>query len=141
MAYRFPSEEWTAAYKDAVNDNPAYAEAGKDWTHGTVAMVIKAEADIGIDRDMAMLLDVHEGECRSTTYLDAESAREKAAFVIEASYDRYKEVIEGKLDPTKGMMQGKLKLTKGHLPTMIRYVQSSKQLVISASAVPTDFPR
>lgn len=139
MTYRFPSKEWTDAYKDAVNNNPNYAEAGKDWTHGTVALVVKADPSIGIDKDMAMLLDVHQGECRSTTYTDAETVRQQAAFVVEAVYDLWKEVIDGALDPTKGMMQGKLKLTKGHLPTMIRYVQSSKQLVASAAQVPTEF--
>jgi hypothetical protein len=36
-------------------------------------------------------------------------------------------------------MEGKLKLTKGHLPTMIRFVESSRQLVMSASRVPTEF--
>jgi putative sterol carrier protein len=141
VTYRFPSQEWTTAYKDAVNANPKYAEAGKDWTHGAVALIVKADPSIGIERDMAMLLDVHQGQCRSTTYIEAEKIRQEAAFVVEASYDLWKEVIDGRLDPTKGMMQGKLKLTKGHLPTMIRYVQSSKQLVASAAQVPTEFLR
>ena len=141
MAYRFPSQEWTEAYKDAVNENPEYAVAGKDWTHGAVALVVRADPSIGIDKDMAMLLDVHQGNCRSTTYAEADRVRQEAAFVVEASYDLWREVIEGGLDPTKGMMQGKLKLTKGHLPTMIRYVQSSKQLVASAVKVSTEFLR
>jgi len=140
-AYRFPSEAWTRAYKDAVNNNPEYAKAGKDWTHGSVAMVIKADPGAGIEQDMAMLLDVHEGKCRSTSYLEADGARKAAAFVVEATYERWKEVIEGKLDPTKAMMTGRIKLTKGSLPTMLRYVNSSKQLVKSAAQVPTEFPR
>lgn len=141
MVYRFPSQEWTEAYKSAVNSNPAYAEAGKDWIHGPVALVVKADPSIGIEQDMAMLLDVHQGNCRSTNYRMASELIPEAQFVVEAGYDLWKEVIEGKLDPTKGMMQGKLKLSKGHLPTMIRYVQSSKQLVASATNVPTEFLR
>ena len=31
MALKFPSAEWTAAFKDAVNANAAYGSAGKDW--------------------------------------------------------------------------------------------------------------
>src|SRR5208283_59363 len=58
---RFPSAEWCAAYKDAINANPGYKAAGKDWTHGSVAMVVTAEPAIGIAEDMAMLLDVHQG--------------------------------------------------------------------------------
>ena len=34
----------------------------------------------------------------------------------------------------------KLKLVKGHMPTMVKYVQSSKELVESTSRVPTRFP-
>ena len=43
--------------------------------------------------------------------------------------------------PIKALMQGKLKLTKGHLPTMIRYVESSKQLLSSAQSVQSEFRR
>jgi len=138
MPHKFPSAEWTAAYKDALNANPAYRKAGKDWTHGAVAMVIKAEPSIGIERDVAMILDVHEGVCRETRYVSADQAQE-APFVIVADYARWKQVIQREIEPIKAMMQGKLKLTKGHLPTIVRYVESSRQLVESASQVATEF--
>ena len=67
MALDFPSTEWVAAYKDAINANPEYKKAGKDWTHGVVAMVVKAEPTLGIPEDLAMSLDVHQGECRACT--------------------------------------------------------------------------
>ena len=141
MAHRFPSEEWTSAYADAVNANEAYRTAGKDWKHGTVAMVVKADASIGIDDDTAMILDVEGGRCRGTKYLTGMPAveEESPAFIIVAPYARWKEVINGEVDPIKAMMQGKLKLTKGHLPTMLRFVESSRQLVSSAQSVPTEF--
>jgi putative sterol carrier protein len=141
MAHRFPSEEWTVAYREAVNTNDAYKQAGKPWTHGAVAMVIAADPSIGIPDDTAMVLDVHQGLCRGTEYFTgmARVTESGAPFVIVANYDRWKEVIRGKLDPIKGMMEGKLKLTHGHLPTMIRFVEASRQLVVSASRVPTEF--
>jgi len=79
--YRFPSEEWAAAFKVALNEK----------------------------------------------------------FIIVTSYARWKEVIQGNLDPIKGMMEGKLKLSRGDLPTIVRFVESSRQLVVSASKVPTEF--
>lgn len=141
MSHRFPSEEWTQAYRDAVNGNEAYRVAGKPWTHGSVAMVIRADAELGIEQDTGMVLDVHEGHCRGTQFLHGMEAVEAAqpAFVIVAPYARWKQVIGGELDPIKGMMEGKLKLVKGHLPTMIRFVESSRQLVVSASRVPTEY--
>ena len=139
MSHPFPSEQWTQAYAQAVNDNAAYRESGKPWTFGAVAMVVKADPSLGIDEDMAMILDVHEGQCRGAQYVQGLDSVEQAPFVIVADYARWRDVIEGRLDPIKGMMEGKLKLTQGHLPTMIRFVESSRQLVVSAANVPTKF--
>jgi putative sterol carrier protein len=135
----FPSNEWVIAYKDAINANPDYAKAGKDWTHGVVAMVVKAEPTLGIGEDMAMWLDVQEGKCKECKLLPAREAEEKAPFVVVASYAQWKQVIKKEIDPTKALMQGKLKLTKGHMPTMVKYVNASKQLVESTTKVPTKF--
>jgi putative sterol carrier protein len=137
-AIRFPSAEWCAAYRDAINANASYRAAGKDWMHGAVAMVVTAEPSIGIAEDLAMWLDVYQGECRDCRLVSRQEA-DSAPFVIVATYARWKEVIRRQLDPTKGMMQNKLKLTKGHMPTMVKYVTASKELVESTSRVPTAF--
>jgi putative sterol carrier protein len=138
MALDFPSPEWAAAYKDAINASPAYKTAGKDWTHGAVAFVVKADPAIGIVEDTGLWLDVHQGECRDCKLVSAKEA-EAAPYVIVATYALWKTVIRGELDPTKGMMQAKLKLTKGHMPTMVKYVTASKELVAATSKVPTKF--
>ncbi len=138
MSIRFPSAEWCTAFRDAINANAAYKAAGKDWTHGAVAMVVSAEPAIGIPEDTALGLDVARGPGRDCRLVSREEA-EKAAFVLVASYARWKEVIRKELDPTKGMMQNRLKLTKGHMPTMVKFVTASKELVESTSRVPTQF--
>jgi len=139
MAFDFPSPEWVAAYKDAINANAEYKKAGKDWTYGVVAMVVKAEPSLGIAEDQAMWLDVDQGTCRDCKLIPAKEAEEKAPFVVVASYAQWKSVIKKEIDPTKALMQGKLKLTKGHMPTMVKYVNASKQLVESTTRVPTKF--
>lgn len=139
MAIRFPSPEWTQAFKDAVNANAAYAEHGKGWTHGKVAYVIKADARLGLEHDMAMVLDLHGGKCRGAEYVDGVTAQ-AADFVITADYPKWREVLSGAVDPTKAMMQNKLKLEKGHLPTIVKFVLASKSLVGSATAIDTDYP-
>jgi putative sterol carrier protein len=135
---RFPSAEWCVAYKDAINANAGYRAAGREWTHGAVAMIVSADPAIGIPEDMSMLLDLDQGTCRDCRLVPREEA-EKAPFVLVATYARWKEVIRKLLDPTKGMMQNKLKLTKGHMPTMVKFVTASKELVESTSRVPTQF--
>lgn len=137
--HEFPSESWTAAFADAVNNNEVYRTHGKPWTFGGVAMVISADPAVGIEDDTGMFLDVHEGECRSATLKTGMDSFADAPFVIVATYERWKKVINGDIDPIKGMMEGKLKMTKGHLPTMLRFVQSSRALVTSATSVPTKF--
>ena len=139
MAFDFPSPEWVAAYKDAINANPEYQKAGKDWTYGVVAMVVKADPALGLPEDQAMWLDVHEGACRDCKLISAKEAELDAPFVVVASYAQWKQVIKKEIDPTKALMQGKLKLTKGHMPTMVKHVQASKQLVESTTRVPTRF--
>jgi putative sterol carrier protein len=138
MSFIFPSPEWAAAYKDALNTSAAYAEAGKDWTHGVVAMVVKADPALGIPEDTALWLDVHGGKCRETKLIPATEAQ-AAPFVIEGVYARWKAVIKKEVDPIKAMMQNKLKLTKGHMPTIVRYVNSSRELVNTSSSIPTKF--
>jgi len=88
---------------------------------------------------MAVLLDVASGMCHAATYLPATEARELAAFSVEGPYPHWKLLIVENQDPIKALMQGRFKLTKGHLPTIIRYVDSSKQLLSSALNVPTEF--
>jgi len=139
VGIKFPSAEWTAAFKDAINANEGYAEAGKGWTHGKVAYVVKARPELGIDEDIAMILDLHAGKCRGAEVVDREGAQE-ADFVIVAEFERWKEVLSGQVDPTKSMMQNHLKLEKGHLPTIVKYVVASKELVKSAFDIDTDYP-
>ena len=138
MSHIFPSEDWAAAYKKAINDNPKYKEAGKDWTHGAVAMVVKADPALGIAEDTALWLDIDRGVCKDCKLMPASDAQ-AAPFVIVADYARWKTVIKKELDPIKGMMQNKLKLTKGHMPTIVKYVQSSRELVETTSKVDTKF--
>ena len=137
--YRFPSKEWTEALKVALNNDRAYREAGKPWTFGSVAMVVRSDPANGLEKDAGMILDVHQGECRGARFVEGVDDSVEAEFVIVASYARWKEVIERKLDPIRGMMEGKLKLVRGDLPTMIRFVEPARIVVASASKVPTDF--
>jgi putative sterol carrier protein len=141
MSHLFPSNAWASAYQTAVNQNPLYQSAGKDWTHGKVALVVKADPSIDLDKDMSVLLDVNAGTCNAATYTSADEARAAAAFSVEGPYDNWKQLIVENQDPIKALMQGRFKLTKGHLPTLIRYVESSKQLLASAQHVETEFRR
>ena len=139
LMHRFPSAEWTDAFRIALNNDRAYREAGKVWTFGSVALIIRSDANQGLEQFAGIILDVHEGECRGARFVEGARDPDDAEFVIVGSYSRWKEVIEGKLDPMKAMMEGKLKLSRGDLPTIIRFVEPSRALVAGARKVPTWF--
>jgi putative sterol carrier protein len=133
----FPSPEWAAAYKDAINGSPIYQAAGKDWTHGALALVVRADAALGISEDVGIWLDLHQGVCRDARVVSRAEA-EQAPFCITGEYARWKQVMCKQLDPIAGMMQKKLEL-KGQMTIVVRFVNASKALVEASQAVPTRF--
>jgi putative sterol carrier protein len=137
MAISFPSIEWVEEFKKQINSSEGYKKAGATWTAGPVALVISAKPEIGLNEDFAMVLDLHQGVCRDAKRVSLEEAQ-KAPFCITSDYARWKQVIKKELEPVKGMMQGKLKL-KGDLPTIVRYVKASQELVECTTRVETKF--
>jgi len=139
MPLVFPSADWASAYRDAINANALYKKSAAGWDQGAIAFVCKPDAALGIDGPQAIILDLHQGACRGVQYATDTVALASTPFIIEASYAQWKSVISGQIDPIKAMLQGQLRLTKGHLPTIIRDVEGSKQLVLSASTIETQF--
>jgi putative sterol carrier protein len=137
MALTFPSVEWMEEYKKQINSSEGYKKAGATWTAGVVALVISAKPEIGINEDFGMWLDLHQGVCREAKKVGLEEAQ-KAPFCIIGDYTRWKQVIKKELEPVKGMMQGKLKL-KGDLPTIVRYIKASQELVECTTRIETKF--
>ena len=136
MALKVFSEGWIKAYKEAINKGP-YREAGKDWRAGPVALIVAKNPDVGLEQDVGIWLDLHEGVCRDAFVCDRGKAS-TAPFCITGEYSQWKQVLLKELDPIKGMMQGKLKL-KGDLPTIVRFVKAAQELVNAASTVDTEF--
>jgi putative sterol carrier protein len=139
MALPFPSVTWAAAYKDAINQNALYKKSAANWDQGAIALVCQAAPESGVPEAVGMVFDLAHGECRGVVYTTDRAEIDRTPFVIEASYSLWKAVIRGEVDPIRSMLQGQLKLSKGHLPTIIKDVEGSKQLVMSASAIETEF--
>jgi putative sterol carrier protein len=137
MALAFPSEEWVEEFKKQINLSEGYKKAGATWTAGAVALVTLAKPEIGIKEDFGIWLDLHQGVCREAKKVSLEEAQ-KAPFCITGDYARWKQVIKKELEPVKGMMQGKLKL-KGDLPTIVRFVKASQELVECTTRIETKF--
>lgn len=139
MALTFPSAAWANAYRDAINDNALYRTTAANWDQGAIALVCRPAPERGLAEAHAIVLDLFHGSCRGVEYLTSLAPLEQTPFIIEADYAQWQAVIGGELDPIKAMLTGQLRLAKGHLPTIIRDVEGSKQLVLSARKVHTEF--
>jgi len=128
---------WADAYRDELNANQAYAEAGADW-EGSIALRTRADPEQGIEEPRAVVLDLHHGECRGVDVDEGSDAGGDADYVIEASFDTWLDVLEDELEPLKALMFGKLELAKGSLTDLMPYTKASREMVASAQQVPTE---
>jgi len=137
MAFSFPSIEWVDEFKKQINLSEDYKKAGATWTAGPVVLVISAKPEIGLNEDVGIWLDLHQGVCRDAKIVAVAEAQ-KAPFCITGDYARWKQVVKKELEPVKGMMQGKLRL-RGDLPTIVRHVKAAQELVECTTRIDTKF--
>lgn len=137
MAFRFPSDEWAQAFREQLNGSAAYRAAAAGWTHGAVALVVRADPSLGLQDDIGMWLDLERGQCNGARVVGRDEAK-KAPFCITGEYARWKSVMKKELDPIKGMMQKKLELS-GQMTIIVKFVNASKELVEASTRVPTQF--
>ena len=130
----FPSEEWIKLFKDAVNSNAAYEDAAKTW-EGDFLFVV--QPDSTLKQQSVYYVDLWHGKCRDVALLAAGDMR-KTAFVYEGPYANWKKLIRKEIDPIQGLLTGKFKL-KGDMLKVLRAVRAAKELVETASSVPTQF--
>ena len=135
--FSFPSPEWVRAYRDAINASASYREASAAWTHGAVAMIVNAQADIGLPQAVGVWLDLDRGTCREAKVVTPAEAS-TAPFVLTADYARWKQVLRKELGPIAGIMQRKIAL-QGSLPIVVKFIKSAEALVETATTVPTKF--
>ena len=133
----FPSDEWLAGYRDAINHSDAYRQKAADW-EGDITYVVEADPEKGITDTGYAWVDLWHGTCRDAKLVSIDEA-EKAAYVITGPYKLWKAVLQGEVDPVKAMVQGKLRL-RGDLPKMASYVDATRELVSIATSIPTTFP-
>ena len=138
MAYRFPSEEWTKALKDVINQSQAYREAAKTW-EGDFFFIIEPDDTTALTEPVVLYMDLWHGECRDAYVVTDLDAHKKPEFTISAPYAVWKAVVTGQLDPIKGMMTRQLKL-QGNLMKIMRSVKAANELVRCCTMVPTEFP-
>jgi len=134
--YVLGSPEWVASYEKLIQEDAAYKQAAKTW-EGTVVIHILAKPELGLEKDIYMLMDLWHGDCRSVRLVPAEVGM-KGNFVLTGELERWEAVMSKEIDATKAMMQGKIKL-KGNLAKIVRYVKAATRLTDLSTQIGTKF--
>ena len=129
---RFPSAEWAEAYRTALNENPAYREAAKAWVGDILLLVRPADATAAAP---GVHLELANGGCQSATFhTDARAV--SSEFVYEGTAENWERLMRHELDPVKAILDGTFRV-KGNLAKLMRFTRAAKELVETASNVPS----
>ena len=79
MALDFPSTSGWLPTRTPSTRTPSTRRPARTGRTASSRMVVKAEPTLGIPEDLAMSLDVHQGECRGCTLLPASEAEADGA--------------------------------------------------------------
>jgi len=126
------SEEWIQAFAKEINTNEVHRQAAAGWEWPLILQMITG------DNEKSVFLDLQNGECKIAKIADR-SDFETAAFVISASRDSWQKILNKELDPMMAVMTKKLELKKGNVGTLLKYVDAAKELIRSATKIPTEF--
>lgn len=130
---KFPSAEWAAAYRTALNQNEAYRSAAQAWEGDILFLVRPTDAS---DPAPGIHLALAHGECSAATfYPDARAVASE--FVYEGTAENWARLRSGQLDPVKAILDGTFRI-KGNLAKAMRFTRAAKELVETAAKVPTD---
>jgi putative sterol carrier protein len=132
---KFPSQEWISKFAEELNKNANYEDAARTWEGDFIFLV---EPDGPVTSPQAFYLDLFHGKCREAKMLASPGER-TAAYTYQGLYSNWRRLIEKQIDPIKGMLGGQFKL-KGNMMKVMRYTRAAKELVNTATLVPTEFP-
>ncbi len=135
QGYPLFSQAWADAFRTAINQNPNYKRTSTHWRAGALAFLLRASAG---KPSAAVLLDLHQGDCRDARSLPLYEATNRAAFAIEGDHHAWMRVLHGEVAPLAALMRGDLRLAKGSLLRLLPFTQSAEQLVMSAQHVPLE---
>jgi putative sterol carrier protein len=143
------SSEWLELYKEALNNNAAYAKAASWWT-GDFIFVVRASGNL--KQDLLAFIGLNHGKCTGVKSLKSEaeyevvkpgesaSSKEKIAveYVYEAKYDAWLKILKGELDPVRGLLSGQAKIV-GDMAKILKATDAAKELVRTSGMIDTEF--
>ncbi len=127
-------QEWTDAYRQAINFDSDYNENGSGWTYPIRFIAL------GDHSKKAVWLNLNHGTCLDACCGDEALSRD-TEFEIQATEKIWDIILSERADPLVALMTGKLKLTKGGFFTLSRYTRAAKDLVRLAADLEASTPK
>lgn len=128
---RFPSAEWAAAFRTALNASAAYQEAAAAWEGDLLLRVLPED---GAAPAPSVALDLYHGTCREARF-EPDGRHVDSEFVFEGSVASWRRLFAGTVDPVQGLMDGTFRL-RGNVAKAMRFTRAARELVATAAAVP-----
>jgi putative sterol carrier protein len=126
MAVKFGTLDFYKAMGDELNNDPEWAEKGKNLTY---TMVYNYEAPI----EGSFYVQFDQG--RVTEVRDASAADSEAAnFVISGSSDVWRGIFEKKINPTVALTRGQLRV-RGKMAQLLKNMSAFQHVIVAMTRV------
>ena len=130
---KFPSAEWAEEFRSILNQNDAYRDAARAWEGDILFLVRNPDPNAAAP---GIHLALAHGQCSAATFHD-DARAVSSEFVYEGTAENWQKLIAGQIDPVKAILDGTFKI-KGNLAKAMRFTKAAKELVETASKVPSN---
>ncbi|WP_338603277.1 Fis family transcriptional regulator [Sulfolobus tengchongensis] len=140
----YPSKEWAEEWCKRLSQNKEYNEAGKGWVSPILFVVTDVPGQVldylGVkgSNALAMKLYLNNGTCQGVEFFN-DASKADAPYILEASYNAWKDIISGKLQVVSALMSGTIRLKKGSLFDLARYTTASVIMARISNEINTKF--
>jgi len=129
------SAAWAEAFRDAVNSDAAYRDAGRRWAD-PVALIVRPTTEL--PDGAAVEVHLEGGACTAAMSVAPETV--SAPFILSASIATWREIVEGRVDPIAAVTRGAVSVARGSLGTLMIHARAARSLLACAQKIDTLWP-
>lgn len=134
----YPSQEWCDEWKNALNNDPAVAETGRNWgVDFNGHWMFQVEPGEGLEETVYIYLETQGGKCTEALILK-DPAEKQPGFIAVGTYGAFKPVVKGEKDFIEGVVKGVFKL-KGDMSKIMRNAKFIRAVANSISSFPSEY--
>ncbi|MDQ7783070.1 MAG: SCP2 sterol-binding domain-containing protein [Desulfomonilaceae bacterium] len=134
----YPSQEWCEQWRNALNNDTAVAETGRNWgVDFNGNWVFEVQPGDGLDKTVYVYLEASGGSCTEACILADPSERDPG-FIVVGKYGDFKPVVKGEKDFIEGVVKGVFKI-KGDMGKIMRNAKFIRAVANSISSFPNEY--